>query len=190
MGVIQLAGSDSKLRMNKTTAKVRTLKQMAQTINYLREHGLLDLAELQKKTADVTAKYHELSDKIKSAEAQMKEIGEMKTQIIAYMRTREVYACYRKSGYSRTYYTEHEGEILKHKAAKKAFDEWNLRKLPTVKNLNAEYMDLVKQKKTLYAEYSAVRSEMRELLIHKCNVEKILGIDENEAKKQTEQERN
>ena len=180
---------DSKLRMNKKTAKVRNLKQMAQTINYLREHGLLDLAELQRKTADVTAKYHELSDKIKSAEARMKEIGEMKAQIIAYMRTHEVYDSYKKSGYSRTYYTEHEGEILKHKAAKKAFDEWNLRKLPTVKNLNAEYTDLVKQKKTLYAEYSAVRSEMRELLIHKSNVEKILGIGENEAKKQTEHER-
>ena len=76
------------------------------------------------------------------------------------------------------------------KLPKKAFDEWNLRKLPTVKNLNAEYTDLVKQKKTLYAEYSAVRSEMRELRIHKSNVEKILGIDENEAKKQTEHERN
>ena len=181
---------DSKLRMNKTTAKVRNLKQMAQTINYLREHGLLDLAELQRKTADVTAKYHELSDKIKSAEARMKEISEMKTQIIAYMKTREVYDGYRKSGYSMAYYAEYESEILLHKAAKKAFDEWNLRKLPTVKNLNAEYTDLVKQKKTLYAEYSAVRSEMRELLIHKCNVEKILGIDENEEKKQTEQERN
>ena len=180
---------DSKLRMNKTTAKVRNLKQMAQTISYLREHGLLDLAELQKKTADVTAKYHELSDKIKSAEAQMKEIGEMKTQIIAYMRTREVYDCYRKSGYSRTYYTEHEGEILKHKAAKKAFNEWNLKKLPTVKSLNAEYMDLVRQKKAMYAEYSSVRGEMRELLIHKSNVEKILGIDENTEKKQTEHER-
>ena len=59
-----------------------------------------------------------------------------------------------------------------------------------MKSLNAEYMDLVKQKKALYAEYSAVRSEMRELLIHKSNVEKILGIDETEAKKQTEQERN
>ena len=181
---------DSKLRMNKTTAKVRNLKQMAQTINYLREHGLLDLAELQRKTADVTAKYHELSDKIKLAEARMKEIGEMKTQIIAYMRTREVYDCYRKSGYSRAYYTEHEGEILLHKAAKKAFDEWDLKKLPTVKSLNAEYMELVRQKKTLYAEYSAVRSEMRELLIHKSNVEKILGVDETEEKKQTEQERN
>lgn len=180
---------DSKLRMNKTTAKIRNLKQMAQTINYLREHGLLDFAELQRKTADVTVKYHELSDKIKSAEAQMKEISEMKTQIIAYMRTREVYDSYKKSGYSRTYYTEHEGEILKHKAAKKAFDEWNLKKLPTVKSLNAEYMELVRQKKTLYVEYSAVRSEMRELLIHKSNVEKILGVDETEEKKQTEHER-
>lgn len=181
---------DSKLRMNKTTAKIRNLKQMAQTINYLREHGLLDLAELQKKTADVTAKYHELSERIKSAEARMKEIGEMKTQIIAYMRTREVYDGYKKSGYSRTYYAEHESEILLHKAAKKAFHEWNLRKLPTVKSLNAEYTELVRQKKALYAEYSSVRSEMRELLIHKSNVEKILGIDETEAKKQTEHERN
>ena len=181
---------DSKLRMNKTTAKVRNLKQMAQTINYLREHGLLDLAELQRKTADITAKYHDLSERIKSMETRMKEIGEMKTQIIAYMRTREVYDSYRKSGYSRAYYAEYESEILLHKAAKKAFDEWNLRKLPTVKSLNAEYTELVRQKKALYSEYSSVRSEMRELLIHKSNVEKILGIDENEAKKQTEQERN
>ena len=181
---------DSKLRMNKTTAKVRNLKQMAQTINYLREHGLLDLAELQRKTADVTVKYHELSDKIKSAESRMKEIGEMKTQIIAYMRTREVYDSYRKSGYSGTYYAEHESEILLHKVAKKAFDEWNLRKLPTVKSMNSEYTDLVKQKKALYAEYSLVRSEMRELLIHKSNVEKILGIGETAEKKQTEHERN
>ena len=180
---------DSKLRMNKTTAKIRNLKQMAQTINYLREHGLLDLAELQRKTADITAKYHELSDKIKSAESRMKEIGEMKTQIIAYMRTREVYDSYKKSGYLRTYYAEHESEILLHKAARKAFDKWNLRKLPTVKSLNVEYMELVRQKKALYAEYSAVRNEMRELLIHKSNVEKILDVDESEAKKQTEQER-
>ena len=180
---------DSKLRMNKTTAKVRNLKQMAQTINYLREHGLLDLAELQRETVDVTKKYHELSERIKSAETRMKEIGEMKTQIIAYMRTREVYDGYKKSGYSRAYYTEHEGEILKHKAAQKAFDECHLRKLPTVQSLNTEYTDLVRQKKTLYAEYSAVRSEMRELLIHKSIVEKILGIGETEEKKQTEQER-
>ena len=119
----------------------------------------------------------------------MKEIGEMKTQIIAYMKTREVYDGYKKSGYSRAYYVDHESEILLHKAAKRAFDKWSLKKLPTVQSLNAEYMDLVKQKKTLYAEYSSVRSEMRELLIHKSNAEKILDVDETAEKKQTEPER-
>lgn len=56
-------------------AKVFNLKQMVQTINYLREHNLLNMDELQRKTSDVTAYYHELSDKIKSAEAQIKEIN-------------------------------------------------------------------------------------------------------------------
>lgn len=73
-------------------AKVHNLKQMAQTINYLREHGLLNIAELQKRTSDITSKYHELSDKIKSAEARIKEISELKTQIINFAKTREVYA--------------------------------------------------------------------------------------------------
>ena len=170
-------------------AKVHNLKQMAQTINYLREHGLLNIAELQKRTDDVTAKYHELSDKIKRAEARIKEISELKTQIINFAKTREVYAAYRKSGYSKDFLVEHETEILLHKAAKKSFDEMNLQKLPTIKSLNDEFTELVSEKKNLYHEYTSVRDEMRELLIHKSNVEKILGTDESTTEKKTEHER-
>ena len=160
-------------------ARVHNLKQMAQTINYLREHGLLDLNELQKRTDDVTAKYHELSDKIKSAEARLKGITELKMQIINFAKTREVYAAYKKSGYSKDFLTGHETEILLHKAAKKSFDELNFQKLPTIKSLNDEFTGLVSEKKNLYHEYTSVRDEMRELLIHKSNVEKILGTDES-----------
>ena len=71
---------DSNLRMNKTTVKARNLKQMAQMINNLREHGLLDLTELQKKQLTSIKKYHELSGKIKSAEVRMKEISKTQTQ--------------------------------------------------------------------------------------------------------------
>ena len=170
-------------------AKVHNLKQMAQTINYLREHGLLDLNELQKRTNDVTSKYHELSDKIKSAEARIKEISELKTQIINFAKTREVYAAYRKSGYSKDFLTGHETEILLHKAAKKSFDELNIQKLPTIKSLNDEFTELVAEKKNLYHEYISVRDEMRELLIHKSNVEKILGTGESTTEKKTEHER-
>ena len=170
-------------------AKVHNLKQMAQTINYLREHGLLNIAELQKRTDDVTSKYHELSDEIKSAEARLKEIVELKTQIINFARTREVYAAYKKSGYSKDFLGGHETEILLHKAAKKSFDELNIRKLPTIKSLNDEFVELVTEKKNLYHDYTSVRDEMRELLIHKSNVEKILGTDESTTEKKTEHER-
>ena len=36
-------------------AKVFNLKQMAQTLNYLSEHGLLDYADLEAKTTEATA---------------------------------------------------------------------------------------------------------------------------------------
>ena len=170
-------------------AKVHNLKQMAQTINYLREHGLLDLNELKKRTTDITSKYHELSDEIKSAEARLKEITELKTQIINFAKTREVYAAYKKSGYSKDFLAGHETEILLHKAAKKAFNEMNFQKLPTIKSLNDEFTGLVSEKKNLYHDYTSVRDEMRELLIHKSNVEKILGTGESTTEKKTEHER-
>lgn len=60
----------------------------------------------------------------------------------------------KKSGYSKTFLAEHEQEILLNKAAKKVFDEMKLQKLPTVKSQNDEFAEVVRQKKSLYAEYS------------------------------------
>lgn len=148
-------------------AKVHNLKQMAQTINYLREQGLLNLNELQKRTDDVTSRYHELSDKIKLVEARIKEIAELKTQIINFAKTREIYAAYRKSGYSKDFLAGHETEILLHKAAKKAFNEMNFQKLPTIKSLNDEFTGLVPRRKI--STMSTLRCVMRcaNYMIHK-----------------------
>ena len=126
---------------------------------------------------------------LKCAEARIKEISELKTQIINFAKTREVYSSYKKSGYSKDFLSEHETEILLHKAAKKAFGELNIQKLPTIKSLNDEFTELVSEKKNLYNEYTSIRDEMRELLIHKSNVEKILGTDESTTEKKTEHER-
>ena len=63
-------------------AKVFNLKQMAQTLNYLSEHGLLDYTDLETKTAEATARYNALSDQIKAAEKRMAEIAVLRTHII------------------------------------------------------------------------------------------------------------
>ena len=162
---------------------------MAQSVLYIQQHDFDTFDELAEKSAAASARVGELSATIKSAEKRMAEIATLRTHIINYAKTREVYAGYRKAGYSKKYLAAHEDDIIIHKAAKKAFDEAGLKKLPTVKSLNAEYAELLAQKKAAYAEYAEAKKEMRELLVHKANVEYILGLEEQEKTKIREAER-
>ena len=158
-------------------AKVFNLKQMAQTMNYLSEHNLLEYAVLEEKTAAATAHHNELSAQIKAAETRMAEIAVLRTHIINYAKTREVYVAYRKAGYSKKFLAEHEADILLHKAAKNAFDDMGVKKLPNVKSLQTEYAKVLEEKKKAYAEYRRSREEMRELLTAKANVDRLLNME-------------
>ena len=164
-------------------ASVFNLKQMAQTMNYLTEHGLLDYADLTAKADEATARYNGLSGQIKAAEKRIAEIAVLKTHIINYSKTRDTYIAYRKAGYSKKFRAEHESDILLHQAAKNFFDGLGLKKLPTVKSLQAEYATLLAEKKSAYAGYRTARDEMRELLTVRANVDRLLGreVQETEA---------
>jgi hypothetical protein len=161
-------------------AKVFNLKQMAQTVNYLTEHNLLEYDALAAKTALAIARYNELSTQIKAAEKRLAEITVLKTQIINYAKTRDTYVAYRKAGYSKKFLAEHESDILLHKAAKKSFNELSVKNLPTVKSLQAEYAALLAEKKATYADYRKARDEMKELLTVKANVDHLLDSDRRE----------
>ena len=150
-------------------------------MNYLTEHGLLDYADLVKRADGASARYNKLSAQIKAAEQRMAEIAVMKTHIINYSKTRDVYVAYRKAGYSKKFKAEHESEILLHQAAKKFFDETGLKKLPTVTGLQTEYAALLAEKKSAYAEYRKARDEMKELLTVKANVDRLMGYDKSET---------
>ena len=164
-------------------AKVFNLKQMAQTMNYLTEHGLLEYAVLAEKSEAATNRYNELSAHIKATETRMAEIAALRTHIVNYAKTRAVYIEYRKAGYSKKYFEEHETDILLHKAAKKAFTELNMKKLPTVKGLQGEYAQLLEEKKKAYGEYRQVWNEMKELLTVKANVDKLMKMEKGMMKK-------
>lgn len=84
---------------------------------------------------------------------------------------------YRKAGYSKKFYEEHTADLLLHKAAKQAFDKSGVKKLPTVKSLNAEYAELLSAKKKAFTEYTNARTEMREVMTVKANVELFLNRD-------------
>lgn len=157
-------------------AKGFNLKQMAQTILYLQEHGLLDYNDLAKKVSSSSDDFNTLSEQIKAAEKRMTELSVLRSHIINYAKTREVYVGYRKAGYLKKYLAEHESDILLHKAAKKYFDDSGIQKLPSVKSINEECADLLAKKIADYSEYRKARETMRELLVVKPNIDRILGV--------------
>ena len=172
-------------------AKVFNAKQMAQTLTYLSEHHIQNLSELAEKTEAATLRYGELLKKMKNEEAQIREVAELKKHVLGYLRTRETYAAYKKSGYARKFLIEHEQEILIHRAAKQAFDERKLTKFPNVQTLQTEYEALMAQRKKDYTEYKTAKDEMRELLTVRANVERILNepMEQRDGAAQKKQER-
>ncbi len=77
--------------------------------------------------------------------------------------------------YSKKFLEAHREEIALHKAAKAAFDEAGLQKLPKVKALDAEFAELLTKKKAAYPEYRKARNEMQELVRAQKNVERFFA---------------
>lgn len=141
---------------------------------------------MAERKAELSAKEKELSAKITEAQNRLAEINVLKTHIVNYSKTRDVYVAYRKSGYSKKFLEEHEADIIIHKAAKKAFDEMGVKKLPTVKSLQVEFADLLTAKKEAYAELKKVRDELRDITVHTANYEELRDLEEREKRKEKE----
>lgn len=165
-------------------AKVFNLKQMAKTVLYLQENGFSDYDEFSKKTEETTLRVDKLREEIKTSEKRIDELTVLREQIINYLNTRETFANYKASGYSRKFYAEHESEIILHRVAKNKFNELGLKKLPSVKSINTEYSELTAKKKKVYSEYYSLKDKHREMLIHKSNIETILGISSENKKRE------
>lgn len=160
-------------------ATVYNIKQMAQTLLFLQEHDIRDYETLASKSEDVSGKFHELSQSIKEAEKRLGEISVLRAHIINYAKTREEYVAYRKSGYSKIYFEEHREAITLHKAAKEAFSAIPDKKIPKVKELKAEYVNLLGKKKAAYAEYRKIKKEMQDYVTAKHNVDNFMKMQEN-----------
>ena len=159
------------------------LKEMSKTLLFLQEQKIGSAEELRERAAAATERYHAMGDSIKAAEARLTEIAVLKTHIINYAKTRPVYDAYRKSGYSKKFLEAHREEITLHKAAKAAFDEAGLQKLPKVKELDAEFAELLTKKKASYPDYRKARNEMQELVRAQKNVERFFAEEKDTTEK-------
>ena len=152
-------------------------KELANTLNFISEHGVMDYDDLAAQTEAATVRANDLMASIRAAETRMTEIKVLETHIINYLKTKDVFAAYQASGFSRSFAAAHEQELALCKAAKAAFNELGLKKLPTIKMLRSEYAELIEQKNQASRQSRQARDEMRDLVRTKANVEMILDMD-------------
>lgn len=169
-------------------ATVYNLKQMAAAVQYLREHDLMDYALLEQRTAEVINRFHVLSDKIHVVEDGLKRNTELRAAVLDYAKNRPVFEEYKAKKYSNQYLAEHAAEISAYRAAQAAFRRILAGgKLPKMEALKAEAVRLTTEKKALYAEYRKARTDMRELMTVKANIDRLFGVTEDQKNKEMEQ---
>lgn len=170
-------------------AAVYNLKQMSKTLLFLRDHQIESMDQLEALVHTQTEKRNALLVQIQTAEKRMTGISALRTHIINYSKTRSVHEAYRRAGYSRKFLEVHREEITLHKAAKQAFDELKLQKIPHVNELSAKYGAVLAEKRQLYQEYRIVKNEAQELLIAQKNVASLYDAErKEEAQKRRQQE--
>lgn len=168
---IQDRMTDTRSPAYRRWATVYNLKQMSGTFLFLRENSIESFEELEKRTNEIVRKFNDLNNTVKAAEKRLAEILALKKHILNYRKTKDVYVAYRKAGYSKTFFEEHREEITIHKAAKAAFDQLGVPKLPSIRELNEEYNTVLQRKKKDYAAYREARREMQEYLKARRNVQ-------------------
>ena len=168
-------------------AKVFNLKQMAKALIFLQQNGIENVEQLDSLTAEAVQRMEALKSSIRADESRLAEIAVLRGHILNYVKTREVYQGYKASGFSKAYFEAHRQALTLHKAAKEVFNEQKLKKLPRVRDLNAEYAQLLDHKKKTYAEYRQQKNQMQDWLTAQKIVQVMLD-EKAEPKKKIEKQ--
>jgi len=169
-------------------SKVFNLKQAAKTLLFLQDNGLDDIEKLAEAAQKAKDGFNAIQTQIQTADARLREIALLQKHIGAYVKTKDVYAEYKRHKFSKKFYAENEKAINDCKAAKAFFDEQKLAKLPTINSLKQEYAALVADKKKLYATQSPARNFMQEILMAQQNVRMLLDYRDSEQGRASDRE--
>ncbi|USF31034.1 hypothetical protein [Clostridium sp. MD294] len=125
-------------------AKIFNVKQTANIVNFLIENDI-NYQTLEQQAQNSTERFHEISNQLKQKEKQIKKVLELKTNIIYYARTIDIYKQYQKTKDKQNFKKEHNKDIIKHKKAKTFFEKTNQKNLPKMKELQQLYQHLLEK---------------------------------------------
>ena len=169
--------------------KLSNLKQMAQTVAYIQEHGYNSLEDFHTALDQASDQTSAIRKSLKDTEQQLKNINEQIHFTGQYLAYKNVYADYRKSRNKDKFYEEHRAELSLYDTALRTLKEKSGgNKLPSMKALYAEKDRLIELRDTQREDLSNRRDYERELRTVSSNIDMILG-KSHEQEQQIENEK-
>ena len=170
--------------------KLSNLKQMAQTVAYIQEHGYNSLEDFHTALDQASDQTSAARKSLKDTEQQLKDVNEQIHFTGQYLAYKIVYADYRKSRNKDKFYEEHRAELSLYDTALRTLKEKSAgNKLPSMKALYAEKDRLIELRDTQREDFSNRRDYERELRTVSANIDMILGKN-HEQEQQIEKEQN
>jgi len=164
-------------------ATIQNIKMIAQTTNYISDHGLANYGILSAKHKETTVKRDTSLSEIKTCEARINELKNQINLISEYRKNKPIVDKLTDKVFKEKYKNEHAQEFELFENAKKELyaifgEPKDGGKLPKIADLRTELNRVYEEKNALYTEYNSARGELKELDVVKRNVEKILRREE------------
>ncbi len=169
--------------------KLSNLKQMAQTVAYIQEHGYDSLEDFHTALDQASDQTSASRKSLKDTEQKLKDVNEQIHFTGQYLAYKNVYADYRKSRNKDKFYEEHRAELSLYDTALRTLKEKSAgNKLPSMKTLYTEKDRLIEVRDTQREDFSSRRDYERELRTVSANIDMILG-KSHEQEQQIENEK-
>ena len=170
--------------------KLSNLKQMAQTVAYIQEHGYDSLEDFHIALDQASNQTSAARKSLKDTEQQLKDVNEQIHFTGQYLAYKNVYVNYRKSRNKDKFYEEHRAELSLYDTALRTLKEKSVgNKLPSTKALYAEKDRLIELRNMQREDFSNRRNYEREFRTVSANIDMILG-KSYEQEQQIEKEQN
>ena len=170
--------------------KLSNLKQMAQTVAYIQEHGYNSLEDFHTALDQASDQASAARKSLKDTEQQLKDVNEQIHFTGQYLAYKNVYADYRKSRNKNKFYEEHRAELSLYDTALRTLKEKSDgNKLPSMTALYAEKTRLIELRDMQREDFSNRRDYERELRTVSANIDMILG-KSHEQEQQIKKEQN
>ena len=156
-------------------ATIENLKRIADTSNFLTEHGIGSYEELLDRCEATTVSVARLKANLRDTGAKIDELALKIKHVGTYRQLKPIYDRYKASRDKEKFLRGHESEIILFEAAARECKRLGAVPLPTTESMKTERARLTAERERLLAEYKAARSEALQYSIIERNVDVLLA---------------